>query len=251
MCGIAGALVYEPNTARLNCLLAAVDASASRGTDAFGVVRWSPSSGFKCYRHMGQGKGGWLQSVGYPETAEPTIYIHTSRAEPTTEWRKEKNETDIPPFIEKGIAVAHNGIIANDKDLATKHMLSRISFIDTAIIPSLVASMGVWEAVAAIKGGFALGIIDSHQTALVLCRNFMPLSLAWEPGIVCFASETAFFPDADQPFRPYQIWELPPYTGIELYADGYCMPVAWAELSSRRGKAMRHPYPRLNWNTYG
>jgi len=253
MCGIAGALVYEPKIARLNRLITAVNASVSRGEDSFGVVRWSPSSGFKCYRHMGQGKVGWLQSVGFPETDEPTFYIHTSRAEPTTEWRQEKGETDIPPFVGMGIAVAHNGIIANDKELVAEYMLSQISFIDTAIIPSLIQTIGVWKAVAAIRGGFALGIIDSQRSSLVLCRNFMPLSLAWEPGIVCFASEATFFSEADQPFRPYQIWDLPPYTGIELYSDGYSAPVAWEELQNRQGAGneKRHPYPQLNWRTHG
>jgi 7-cyano-7-deazaguanine synthase len=251
MCGIAGALVYEPKIAQLDRFLTAVDTSALRGKDAFGVIRWSPSSGFKHYRHKSQqGKDGWLQSIGCPEKTEATIYIHTSRAEPTTEWLQEKSETDIPPFVEMGIAAAHNGIIANDDELVAKHKLARISSIDTAIIPSLVASIGVWKAVAAIRGGFALGIIDSYRAALVLCRNFMPLSLAWEPGIVCFASESTFFSDVDQPFRPYQIWELPPYTGIELYADGYCAPVAWENLQNQQEKTIRHPYPQLNWRTH-
>ncbi|MCL2646068.1 MAG: hypothetical protein FWD61_03570 [Phycisphaerales bacterium] len=251
MCGIAGALVYEPKVARLDRLLAAVSASAARGEDSFGVVRWSPSSGFRRFCRIGQSQDGWLQSVGVPEAAEPTIYIHTSRAEPTTEWRREKSETDIPPFVESGIAVAHNGIIANDEELVTKYNLSRMSLIDTAILPSLAASIGVWEATAAIKGGFALSIIDSHRTALVLCRNFLPLSLAWEPGIVCFASEAAFFSGADQPFQSYQVWDLPPYTGIELYSDGYCTPVAWEKLPNRQAKATRYPYPQLDWRVHG
>lgn len=250
MCGIAGALVYEPSVARLDGLLAAVDASAARGVDSFGVVRWSASAGFRSYRRLGQVNGEWIQSVGYPESAEPTIYIHTSRAEPTTEWRREKKETDIPPFVDKGIAVAHNGIIANDEELATEHTLSRTSPIDTAIIPPLIAHIGVWETVAAIKGGAALAIIDSSRARLVLCRNFMPLAITWEPGIVCFASEAAFFPDAAQPFRRYQIWELPPYTGIELSAEGYCGPVSWGERLQEE-RAAWQTYPELAWRTYG
>ena len=251
MCGIAGALFYEPKVARLDRFVAAVSASAARGEDSFGVVRWSPSSGFRRFCRIGQGQDGWLQDVGLPETMEPTLYIHTSRAEPTTEWRREKSEADIPPFVKNGIAVAHNGIIANDEELVAKYNLSRMSLIDTAILPSLATSIGVWEAVAALKGGFALGIIDSYRSALVLCRNFLPLSLAWEPGIVCFASEAAFFVDVDHPFPPYHVWNLPPYTGIELYSDGYCAPVAWEEPSNRQVKTVRHPYPQLEWRAHG
>jgi glucosamine 6-phosphate synthetase-like amidotransferase/phosphosugar isomerase protein len=225
MCGIAGALVYDPAIARLECLLAAIDASAARGQDAFGVVRWSPSTGFRKYGRHVCGPHGWLEQLGQPESGELTAYLHVSRAEPTTEWRPDKTDADIPPFVDEGVAVAHNGIISNDEELIRHHDLHAISRIDTAIVPSLVARLGIWEAVAALKGGSALAILDSRQQTLALCRNFLPLVLTWEPGIVCFASEASFFPEAQRAFRRYQRWHLPPFSAIEISAQGFRGPM--------------------------
>lgn len=249
MCGIAGALIYDPVQARLEHMVAAVGASAARGVDSFGVIRWSFSTGFRRHIHRGPTCSDWLGEIGGPAREEATIYLHTSRAEPTTEWRHEKADADIPPFIDQGIAVAHNGIIANDAELASQHGLERCSEIDTAIVPSLVAHLGVWRAIAALKGGSALAILDSRRESLVLCRNFMPLVLTWEPGIVCFASEAGFFPRAGQPFRSYQSWELAPFTGLELSARGYRGPIGWGCVPIQPENDDWEPFPALHWRT--
>jgi 7-cyano-7-deazaguanine synthase len=248
MCGIAGALVYDPAIARLDCLLAAIDASAARGRDAFGVVRWSPSTEFRKYGCHVCGPHDWLEQLGQPESGELTAYLHVSRAEPTTEWRREKTESDIPPFVAGGIAVAHNGIIANDHELAQEHTLQPSSSIDTAIVPLLAARLGTWEAVAAIEGGCALAIFDSRQQTLALWRNFMPIVLTWEPGIVCFASEVDFFPKARRPFRSHQLWKLPPFSGIELSSEGFRGP--WGHGDDAE-KCEWEPYPELRWRNHG
>ncbi|MFZ4857829.1 MAG: class II glutamine amidotransferase [Desulfuromonadaceae bacterium] len=251
MCGIAGAIVYDQQQARLDSFVTAVNASASRGMDSFGVVRWSPASGIRRFAVLRRDDRDWLEELGRPAAGEPTIYLHTSRAEPTTEWRQEKKDFDIPPFIDKGIAVAHNGIIANDHTLALNYGLSRISAIDTAVLPPLIAKIGVWEAVAAIQGGAALAILDTHHGILTLCRNFMPLVLAWEPGIVYFASEAGFFPDYASPFKKYQTWELPPYTGIELSVKGYRGPVLWGDQPAWGEGESWQSFPELRWRDNG
>jgi len=251
MCGIAGAIVYDSKQAQLDCLLAAVNASATRGVDSFGIIRWSPRRGFKRFAVLGRNGQDWLKEVGKPSSGEPTIYLHTSRAEPTTEWCNEKSDSDIPPFIYKGIAVAHNGIISNDDQLAVEYNLTRVSSIDTAIVPPLIAQIGVWKAVAAISGGTALAILDSLRGVLVLCRNFMPLIAVWEPGIVCFASEASFFPDANKPFKSYQTWELPPFTGIELSSRGYRGHVNWGEIPTWKDDESWTPFPVLGWRYNG
>jgi glucosamine 6-phosphate synthetase-like amidotransferase/phosphosugar isomerase protein len=248
MCGIAGALIYDPRVARLDCLLAAVEASAARGEDSFGVVRWSPSTGFRHHGWPGRKRDRWLDTVGAPAPDEETIYLHTSRAEPTTEWQRIKTDRDIPPFVADGIAVAHNGIVANIEELASTYRLSPKSRIDTAAVPSLVARLGVWRTIANLKGGAALAIFDSASTHLVLCRNFMPLVTIWEPGIICFASEAAFFPGAGQPFPQFQLWELPPYTGIELSAQGFRGPFPWGKLPKSASDEHWRAYPSLRWS---
>src|SRR5262245_17696647 len=123
MCGIAGAFIYDPAVARLDCLFAAVNASKARGRDAFGAVRWSPSTAFRKYARHVRGRHSWLAELGGPQPGELTTYLHTSRAEPTTEWRREKTDSDIPPFVDHNVAVAHNGIIANDEELTRQYGL--------------------------------------------------------------------------------------------------------------------------------
>lgn len=245
MCGIAGALVYDQRAASLESLLGAVDASVARGEDSFGVVRWSPSTGFRRYGTLGPLRGDWLDVIGRPAPGEPTVFLHTSRAEPTTEWQREKTDCDIPPFVDEGIAVAHNGIIANDEELANTYGISRQSSIDTAIVPALVARVGPWRAMSELKGGAALAIFDSASAQLVLCRTFMPLVLTWEPGIVCFASEVSFFPCATDPFPPFHIWELPPFSGIELSKRGYRGPFAWGNEPNLHTEPGWRPFPKL------
>jgi 7-cyano-7-deazaguanine synthase len=263
MCGIAGALVYETRAARLDRLVAAIDVSASRGQDSFGVVRWSPSTGFRRFAHVGPARSpvssspdgqvgtwfpGWLDAVGFPERDEPTIFLHTSRAEPTTEWVRHKTDADVPPFVADGVAVAHNGILANDGALERAYGIDRLSMIDTAVIPPLVARNGVWRTIASLRGGAALAIFDSRSERLVLCRNFMPLVLTWEPGIICFASEAAFFPGARDPFPPFHLWELPPFSTIELSVDGFAGPFAWGQQPELRDPPDWRPFPALEWS---
>jgi 7-cyano-7-deazaguanine synthase len=177
-----------------------------------------------------------------------TIYLHTSRAEPTTEWQRHKTEKDIPPFVADGVAVAHNGIVANDEELIRTHHLKRSSRIDTAMVPSLVARFGVWRAVASLKGGAALAIFDAASAQLVLCRNFMPLVVIWQPGIICFASEAAFFPGSGAPFVPFQLWELPAYSGIALSAHGFRGPFSWGSEPPAGNDENWNPYPCLRWS---
>jgi len=252
MCGIAGAIVYDPCQARLDSFLSVVDASQIRGKDSFGMLRWSPTSGITRFAVLDCKGRDWLAEIGAPATDEQTIYIHTSRAEPTTEWCRRKSSIDIPPFADEGVGVAHNGIIANDRELISRYGLQPVSEIDTAVLPPLIAKIGVWSAVANIQGGAALAIVDSRRKVLTLCRNFMPLIIAWQPGIVCFASEAGFFPDATKPFKSNQLWELPPYTGIELSAKGYRGPVNWGDEpiweSDDEGWL---PFPALNWRERG
>jgi 7-cyano-7-deazaguanine synthase len=249
MCGIAGAAIYDPNVARLDGLLAVVEASASRGEDAFGVVRWSRSAGFSRVACHGRVERDWLTRLGAPTPDEVTFYIHTSRAEPTTEWRDKRTDADIPPFVDHGIAVAHNGIIANDETLVRRFEVERPSHVDTAILPALVARLGIWTAIAELRGGAALAIVKARSAKLVLCRNFMPLVVGWEPGIVSFASETAFFPGAGRPFRSRQLWELPPFTGVEISAHGYRGPFEWGQVVDAADDAAWSPFPALQWRT--
>ena len=222
MCGIAGALFYHNNQNGFDLLCEAIDGCKVRGEDSFGLLKWSKLSGWSTYKKLGFGGNGYKQFVEENTCKEyPLFYLHTSRAEPTTEWKTHKTKTDIPPFLSGEIAVAHNGIISNDSQLEQEYEINRLSSIDTAIVPELIHKKGVWEAVSLLKGGNALGIINVKKCVLYLYRNFLPLTIAWQPGAVIFASEKEFFKAHSTPFPNYRIWELPPYSAIEFSTEGY------------------------------
>jgi len=219
MCGIAGAYVYD-DSADLRTLVAIVEAASTRGVDAFGVVRWTAREGYS----RTNGARGWLGAIGEP--AGPTIYLHTSRAEPTTEWGKQRTPDDIPPFVEANIAVAHNGIVANDEALRREYEIDPQSSIDTAVVPHLVSRYGPWGAMSRIVGGCALAMVCPEVGHLVLCRNFMPLVVVWEPGIALFASELSMFPGAEYPLGVWS-WELPAWSAVVLSSEAISGPHQW------------------------
>lgn len=234
MCGIAGALVY--GNAPADLFFDAVRACRSRGQDSFGLVRWSLAEGWKEVRSFasdGAGCSTFLADQGCPR-----FYLHTSRAEPTTEYKRLKSEDDVPPFRRASVAVAHNGTIANDRQLARRFGIQVSSSIDTAIMPELVRRLGFWQALKYLQGGCAFGVVDAECGSLYMARNFLPLTIVWQPGILVFASERNFFPQADSPFPPYRMWDLPAYMGIEFSPLGYRDPVPWGEL------------PQQNWNPF-
>ncbi len=69
---------------------------------------------------------------------EELTMIGNARAEPTTEWVKEKNGYDQQPYALEPWAIVHNGTIANDKDLRTG---AHPSNIDSAAIVELLCKL--------------------------------------------------------------------------------------------------------------
>jgi glucosamine 6-phosphate synthetase-like amidotransferase/phosphosugar isomerase protein len=242
MCGIAGALILRPNRPNLTLLRETVRQCRRRGEDSFGAVSWSPSAGWREARET-NGSIDLLDGMFPTETDGPHFFLHTSRAEPTTEFQQNKTARDIPPFRVGDIAVAHNGIIANDGELARTYGITPPSAIDTAVLPALVAQVGFWRAVRELQGGSAIGVIDAHCARLRLARNFLPLVVAWMPGMLAFASEASFLPGHEAVFPPFRLWEMPPYTGIEFSPAGYHAPIPWGEDCVGADQSDWIPYP--------
>jgi len=240
MCGIAGALVY--GKAPLDLFFHAVSECRNRGEDSFGVVRWSPSSGWKELRRL---TCRIEECVDFFQDGQPGphFYLHTSRAEPTTEFRPTKTETEIPPFRDGEVAVAHNGIIANDKRIARFFHITATSPIDTAIVPTVVQKIGFWRAIRLFRGGSAFGIIDARRGSLYLARNFLPLTVIWLPGMVAFASESQFFAGVDSPFPPYRVWHMPTFTAIEFCTRGYRDPISWGNIPDENIEPQWRSFP--------
>lgn len=219
MCGLNGALYYgaAPDEAALRAI---ITSCGDRGQDSCGVVSWS--------------ENGWhdVKVLGGPSNlpygflpSDARIVINTNRAEPTTEWVHEKSGEDIQPFRTRTIAVSHNGILANDVELRREFAIETASIIDTAVLPPLMDRLGVRESIPKLVGGLALAILDARNAALHLYRNFMPLVLAWAPGVYYFSSEEKNLPAGGIGSR-FVIETLPPFSGVTIESSGHLL--RWA-----------------------
>ncbi|WP_338599420.1 7-cyano-7-deazaguanine synthase QueC [Sulfolobus tengchongensis] len=220
MCSVSGVLIFNPkNVDKIERKLANILKRAEdRGRDSFGIIVIQKDGTLKIRK-----------SIGRPSEKEELLYgildensrvvIANNRAEPTTEYVKQKSEEDIQPFVGDRFIVTHNGIIANDMELEKKYELKRKTKIDSAILPLLLDRL--WdgrvetlrEILTQIRGSFALVIGDKkNPDRIFLAQNFKPLYMAYDHSL-----EAAFFTSLDEyfdvkPFDPVNVTKLEPYS---------------------------------------
>ena len=114
MCSISGGIMPCNLTEDLRLqfdrdLKHLISNAEDRGRDSWGVAM----SDGTLHRELGRASEG-IEALNFKDA--PGWIINNNRAEPTTEYVKEKRKEDIQPFTYKGWYVAHNGVIANDKE---------------------------------------------------------------------------------------------------------------------------------------
>nr|WP_066798371.1 hypothetical protein [Caldivirga sp. MU80] len=191
MCTIGGVLIFgELSKERAQkieeVLRMVIIKGEERGRDSFGVVSVKRDGSITVFKERGRPSDA-LKRISKIVDADTVAVIFNNRAEPTTEYVQVKTPDDIQPMIGERIIVAHNGTIANDKDLEIRFELRRRSRIDTAILPPLLEKL--WDGsleglrdvlVRYVVGSYALAIADRKRPGkLWLAVNFKPLYLAW------------------------------------------------------------------------
>lgn len=225
MCGIAGAIIEHGDTIALKMFYHVLENSKQRGIDSSGLIIYNDNDMLTEIKSFKNDIDYEKEIVRNSGNKGYTYFIHTSRAEPTTEWKqKKKLKKDIPPFFNEKFIVAHNGIISNDIELKIKYDLKVKSDIDTAIIPPLIDEVGVSNTLTQIVGGCAFIIFDINTKTFFLARNFMPLVAVKIQNSYIFASEKRFFKDYDKLFKSYQMFELPSYSYFYI-EDGKCSEI--------------------------
>jgi 7-cyano-7-deazaguanine synthase len=244
VCTIGGVLIFgelsEERAQKIEEVLRMVIIKGEeRGRDSFGVVSIKRDGSITVFKERGRPSDA-LKRISKIVDADTVAVIFNNRAEPTTEYVQVKTPDDIQPMIGERIIVAHNGTIANDKDLEIRFELRRRSRIDTAILPPLLEKL--WDGsleglrdvlVRYVVGSYALAIADRKRPGkLWLAVNFKPLYLAWyrELNAMFFASlDDYLVDDWDKP-----VWELPvirrvePYSAVEVDVNG-----GWREITLR------------------
>ena len=178
MCGIVGALAQRDVS---SILLEGLRRLEYRGYDSAGIAVINQK---KLERFRALGKVQKLTDKVPEDQAGKIGIAHTRWAS-----HGEPSENNAHPhFSRDRVAVVHNGIIENYKEIREKLLASGYQFsseTDTEVVAHLVESLykdnlfeAVKQAVSQLRGAFALAIIAADKPEmLVACRRGSPLVL--------------------------------------------------------------------------
>jgi 7-cyano-7-deazaguanine synthase len=187
MCAIVGAVMRsDKNKWYLNSVLAV---SRERGRDSHGGV-WLTQDGVWAERQIdaaGTAPGAAFTKLLEHKSVDESSFIAHLRAEPTHEYVKEKRTEDVQPYEVGDWIVAHNGTIANDRQLFSE--LSEGIIKRTTTIDSEMAAHLLHQANPAfthhevgrllfnrVRGSFAFLIAHAqHPGQLIAVTNYKPL----------------------------------------------------------------------------
>jgi 7-cyano-7-deazaguanine synthase len=238
MCGVYGAIVADPAGEVRATMRTTFERLAERGRDSWGLQVLTGDG-------SPAGRAGRLGSE-VPEqvwaeliTGLDLVVVGNRRAEPPSEWRRDKTDADIQPFRSPTgrWVVSHNGIIANDTQLLVAAGVSAPPTpVDTYAIAVTLDRVGWPAALHELEGSFAIVAADlAHPDRLYVGCNYQPLFARGTPDrrLVEVASQDAYLdhaPLAERLWQPSAV-EIPPYTygqvtlgGLEL--DSLYPPVA-------------------------
>lgn len=235
MCSINGVVLFPKN--RSPAMLQEIDfflkgvivRAEERGRDACGVV---VLSGKEVLSYKSTKRASlFVSQLPQLITRDTTIVINNDRNAPSTEGFS-RTQDDVQPFDNGKIWVAHNGIIANDRQVKHDFKIKPKSSVDTALVPYLLSefseiNFGTLRTVftEVLKGSFACAIFDAGKEELFLLRDFQPLVLAYHSSWNClfFSSEEEYLSDTSVPdylTSPLKVWEPQPYTIVKVSTDG-------------------------------
>jgi len=166
MCGIVAVVAKEGVD-----LAPSIAANSVRGRDSWGF--WTNTYSYRSTR-------------GFPKDNPPYLYVPADqaalanlRAEPTTEYVKDKRDVDVQPYAVGNWIIIHNGTIANDKELIETYKLHSPTRIDSWVIAALLDQMNDFpEVISKLIGSYAICAVDKRQPDVVhFAMNYRPLYL--------------------------------------------------------------------------
>lgn len=223
MCSIFGVLTTDINDEealeKVNQIVTHIASkSVSRGRDGFGVfienvVTREPLL-YRQAARIRSVKGDFVTSM------DNMVIIGNCRAEPTTEYVKEKTKSDQQPYMCGKWVIVHNGTIANDKELRTYKLPTKI---DSAAIAEQLDKLSqtnnnnaevFHDVIHSLKGSFAiLAVHVDSPNVLFGAANYRPIWYATSNYGIFFASNRRFFPEYLTPSL------VAPYSTFIAYSD--------------------------------
>ncbi|MBA4373585.1 MAG: glutamine--fructose-6-phosphate transaminase (isomerizing) [Thermodesulfovibrio sp.] len=192
MCGIVG---YIGHNNALPILLDGMKRLEYRGYDSSGIA-YRNGKGMEIYKAKGR--------INELEDIVPLPFDHATEGIGHTRWATHGAPSTINahPHCVDGVAVVHNGIIENYRELKAELITEGHIFMsetDTEVIPHLISrSMkkglplyeAILESISSLRGSFALGIMsDNDPSVLYAAKQGSPLVVGYGEGEFFFASD--------------------------------------------------------------
>jgi glucosamine--fructose-6-phosphate aminotransferase (isomerizing) len=238
MCGIVGYIGHRESAP---ILVSGLKKLEYRGYDSAGVAIVN-GSGLNVVRATGKLKNLELRVAA--ETPQGKTGIGHTR------WATHGRPSDenAHPHSYRGVAVVHNGIIENHlelkKELALRgHLFS--SETDTEVFAHLISDQldsglglpdAVRNAVAKVKGTYALAVVASRDPDRIVCtKDASPLVLGKAEGQSFVASDIPAFLEHTRDFVSMEEGDLAVLTREQI------------ELFDRTGAPVHRPIRRIDW----
>jgi 7-cyano-7-deazaguanine synthase len=196
MCGILATLATNVNLSPF------IAANSIRGRDSWGF--WTYGQRRREIKSFDEARVGKLKAH-YAALA-------ALRAEPTTEWVRNKRIEDVQPFETRNWVVVHNGTIANDKELRKEFNLASPTRIDSWVIAGILDEIDDFNlAVRKLVGSYAICAIRKDRPDLIFfAMNYRPLYLHNERTLSSVALS-----ENDRMLPPYSIGTLSRQLGLK------------------------------------
>lgn len=147
----------------------------------------------------------WIDTEFFTENTARGVLIGNVRAEPTTEYVQDKHETDQQPYSAWKWSAVHNGTIANDADLRTGLVDTKID--SAAIVETLESADSFRHGIERLVGSYAIIATDGDPSRLFVAANYRPIWYVETEVGAFFASSRDYFPRYLSPkmLEPYSV----------------------------------------------
>lgn len=191
MCGILGYYCFKNKKPYKNKLTNMFQMLESRGKDSSGFAFLNEEN--KLIVHKAPVSSSvMIKSKEWKELSLPKVLIMHSRLK--TNGSETNNLNNHPLFSKSGVAIVHNGIIYNDKEIFGKK--ERDAEVDSEAILFLLSIKSRGDKIRRlfdrIEGSFAVAVISkSNPEQLILIKKDNPIELYYDSAddILYFCSE--------------------------------------------------------------
>ncbi|MDG7000538.1 MAG: glutamine--fructose-6-phosphate transaminase (isomerizing) [Nitrososphaerota archaeon] len=249
MCGI---IAFSGDTAAAPILLEGLNRLEYRGYDSAGILTIDSSSEFELKKGVGKvleinGRINFLALQGKLGLAHTRWATHGGVTE----------ENAHPHISNNGkIAVVHNGIIENYKELKSKLLSEGFTFYsetDTEVVPNLIEYWmrkkgldflrAVMNTFQSLEGNFALVVMDRDSKTVVGAKNGSPLVLGVGRGEYFLASDIPAFLD-----KTKDVVYLYDGDMVVVYPPTSATSGRYEILDFRDAKLLTRPVQSVSWD---